>query len=110
MPGVGHNPSLGELLWRNSSKPLKQRISRLAFLKVIREVRGKRGANTAIRANVDDWCPVPHRWPVPGPPPPLLAIASDLSYIANTFQAGSLREAILDVASLVLQRADIAVG
>ncbi|MBV8135526.1 MAG: hypothetical protein JO121_07790 [Deltaproteobacteria bacterium] len=50
----------------------------------------------------DDICP---RWPFPGPPPWLVSAASELTLIANTFQEGPLRTEILNVAGLVLDRA-----
>jgi hypothetical protein len=55
----------------------------------------------------DDICPP---WPYPGPPPWLIDIASDLTFIANTAQAGSLRTAILKVAGQVLDRAQELAG
>jgi hypothetical protein len=50
----------------------------------------------------DDICP---RWPWPGPPPWLSVIASELTLVANTLQAGDLQTGILQVAGQVLDRA-----
>jgi hypothetical protein len=50
----------------------------------------------------DDICPP---WPYPGPPIPLINLASELTFIANTVQEGSLRTAILGVAGQGLDRA-----
>lgn len=60
-------------------------------------------ADQAIAAFIDsdDICP---RWPYPGPPPWLSFIASELTLVANTFQEGSLRTGILQVAGQVLDR------
>ena len=61
------------------------------------------GANRAIASflDSDDICP---RWPFPGPPPWLSIIASELTLVANTFQEGSLRTSILEIAGQVLDR------
>ena len=45
----------------------------------------------------DDICPP---WPHPGQPPWLSIIASELTFVANTLQAGSLRTSILQVARM----------
>ena len=52
----------------------------------------------------DDICPP---WPFPGPPPWLSAIASELTLVANTLQAGTLRAGILQTAGQVLDRAQV---
>jgi hypothetical protein len=61
------------------------------------------GADQAITAFIDsdDICP---RWPLPGPPPWLSIIASELTLVANTLQDGALRTGILQVAGQVLDR------
>ena len=64
-------------------------------------------ANAAIEQVLDDYCGTPPRvypWPWPGPPPWVYAIASELNAIANTMEAGRLREGLTEVAGLVLQR------
>jgi hypothetical protein len=60
-------------------------------------------AEQAITAFIDsdDICP---RWPLPGPPPWLSVIASQLTLVANTLQAGALQTGILQVAGQVLDR------
>ena|ERR1700722_8517049 len=50
----------------------------------------------------DDICPP---WPWPGPPPWLSMIASELTFVANTLQEGSLRNSMLEIAGRVLDRA-----
>jgi hypothetical protein len=50
----------------------------------------------------EDICPP---WPLPGPPPGLSTIASELTFIANNLQDGNLRTGILQVAGQVLDRA-----
>jgi hypothetical protein len=61
------------------------------------------GANQAITAFIDsdDICPP---WPFPGPPPWLSIIASQLTLVANSLQAGALQAGILQVAGQVLDR------
>jgi hypothetical protein len=50
----------------------------------------------------DDICPP---WPYPGPPIPLVDLVSELTFVANTVQDGSLRAALLSVVGQVLDRA-----
>jgi hypothetical protein len=80
-------------------------------------MKGKQGeemaksAAAAIESVLDDWCGTPPRkwpWPWPGPPPWVWDIASELSLVANTLQAGSLRDGLLDVASQAIQKANAA--
>jgi hypothetical protein len=64
-------------------------------------------ANQAIEQILDDYCGTPPRvypWPWPGPPPWVYVIASELNAIANTMEAGRLREGLTEVAGQVLQR------
>lgn len=68
-----------------------------------------KSAGTAIDAILDDWCGTPprkHPWPWPGPPPWVWDIVSELSLRANSLEAGSLRDGILDVAAQVVQKAN----
>jgi hypothetical protein len=80
-------------------------------------MKGKQGdemaksAAAAIESVLDDWCGFPPRkwpWPWPGPPPWVWEIASQLSLVANTLQAGSLRDGLLEVAGQVIQKANAA--
>jgi len=67
-----------------------------------------RSATAAIADILDDWCGTPPRkwpWPWPGPPPWIWDIASELSAVANSLPAGSLRDGIIDVAAQVVQKA-----
>ena len=66
-----------------------------------------RSSTAAIAEILDDWCGTPPRkwpWPWPGPPPWVWEIASELSMIANSLSAGSLRDGMLDVAAQVIQK------
>jgi hypothetical protein len=71
-----------------------------------------KSAGAAIETILDDWCGTPPKypypWPWPGPPPWVWEIASELSLIASTLQLGSLQDAIQDVATQALQKANIA--
>ena len=63
-------------------------------------------ANSAIARILDDYCGTPPKavpWPFPGPPPWLIPIATELSAIANTVQAGPLRDGLNHVAGQVIQ-------
>jgi hypothetical protein len=71
-----------------------------------------KSAGTAIDTILDDYCGTPprkHPWPWPGPPPWVWDIASELSLMANSLQAGSLRDGILDVAAQAVQKANTSV-
>jgi hypothetical protein len=60
-------------------------------------------AASFVDAVLDDYCGT--RWPWPGPPPWAVAIASELSQLANTYQAGFLRDELLRIAGLAMQKA-----
>jgi hypothetical protein len=66
-------------------------------------------AGRAIDNILDDVCGTPHGhpypWPWPGPPPWVWEIVSELSLVANSLQAGSLRDGIQQVATQALQKA-----
>jgi hypothetical protein len=65
-------------------------------------------AETGISQFLDDYCGTPPRlipWPFPGPPPWVSIIASELAEKANTFEEGSLRTALLQLAGRLLERA-----
>ncbi|HEX2673474.1 MAG TPA: hypothetical protein VHM25_21480 [Polyangiaceae bacterium] len=70
-------------------------------------------SSLALDAFIDELCP-PHRrfkvprrnpWPWPGPPPWAWEIASQLTGIANSADAGALRGPLLDAASQLVTRA-----
>jgi hypothetical protein len=70
--------------------------------------RIEQSANASIEQVLIDYCGTPPRlipWPLPGPPPWTLAIAFELSEIANATEAVGMREGLLKVAGQVLQRA-----
>lgn len=59
-----------------------------------------------IAAFLDDYCGTrTHPWPPPGPPPWVFTTASALTAVANSFQEGSLRNALLQVVSQLMQKA-----
>jgi len=65
-------------------------------------------AQAAIEMVLEDWCGTPprrHPWPWPGPPPWVWAIISALNVAANSVEAGSLRDGLMDVAAQALQKA-----
>jgi len=66
-----------------------------------------KSSGAAIDSILDDWCGTPPRrwpWPWPGPPPWVWEIASQLTLIANTVEAGTLREGLLEVAGRAIQQ------
>ena len=54
---------------------------------------------------LDDWCGTRRPWPWPGPPPWVIAIASELTAMANSYQAGFLRDELIRIAGQALQKA-----
>jgi hypothetical protein len=65
-------------------------------------------ADHAISVFIDDYCGTPPRripWPWPGPPPWVYSIVSELATAANSFQEGSMRNEVLNVAGQIAQRA-----
>jgi hypothetical protein len=67
-----------------------------------------KSSTAAIADVLDDWCGTPPRkwpWPWPGPPPWIWDIVSELSAVANSLPAGSLRDGIIGVAAQVVQKA-----
>jgi len=69
------------------------------------EVRSELEASAAafVEAALDDYCGTRPPWP--GPPPWAIAIASALSELANTYQAGFLRDELLRIAGQAMQKA-----
>lgn len=64
-------------------------------------------AESTIAMLIDDYCGTPPRkwpWPWPGPPPWALQIATELSLIANTLQAGGLKDELGGIAGQILAR------
>jgi hypothetical protein len=69
------------------------------------ELRSEMEASAAafVEAVLDDYCGTRPPWP--GPPPWAIAIASALSELANTYQAGFLRDELLRIAGQAMQKA-----
>jgi hypothetical protein len=59
---------------------------------------------SSIAAEIDDICPPFRPWPWPGPPPWVFAVASTLTFVANTLQEGALQKELMATAKQVLQR------
>jgi len=65
-------------------------------------------ADDAIDMVLDDYCGTPPRripWPWPGPPPWAFELASALSTLAYSVEAGGLRDTLLDIGQRALQKA-----
>jgi hypothetical protein len=60
------------------------------------------GAAAFVDAVLDEYCGTRRPWP--GPSPWAIVIASALSQLANTYQAGFLREELLRIAGLAMQK------
>jgi hypothetical protein len=69
------------------------------------ELRSELEASAAafVEAVLNDYCGTRPPWP--GPPPWAIAIASALSELANTYQAGFLRDELLRIAGQAMQKA-----
>ncbi|SRR6266566_2397664 len=82
--------SLKEAASKIKEGPLKQ--------EVLKNIEG------TVTRFIDDYCGTPPHpgWPFPGPPPWPYLVASQLSLLANTFQAGSLRNDLIDVSARLI--------
>jgi hypothetical protein len=93
--------AVGQLIEAVQAKDLASKLPKAQQEQVVRS------STAAITGILDDWCGTPPRkwpWPWPGPPPWVWDIASELSMVANTLSAGSLRDGILEAAAQVIQR------
>jgi hypothetical protein len=63
--------------------------------------------NQMIEDEIDDICGTPPNihWPIPGPPPFALVVATELNLIANAMQEGTIREGVLEIANRIMQKA-----
>ena len=70
------------------------------------ELRSRLEAQSA--RSIDDilghWCATHGRWPWPGPPPWAIAIAAEVAAMADSHQAGFLRDELLRIAAQALLR------
>jgi hypothetical protein len=62
------------------------------------------GAARSIEDILDHWCGTRRRWPWPGPPSWAIAIAAELAAMADSRQAGFLRDELLRIAGQALLR------
>ena len=60
-------------------------------------------ATSFVDAVLDDYCGTRPPWP--GPSPLVVAVASALSELANTYQVGFLRDELLRIAGPTTQKA-----
>ena len=68
------------------------------------------GANGSIQSAFDDEdiCGTPPKgWPFPGPRPFVWAVVCELSFVANSFAAGGLREEILGIATQLAEKTGV---
>jgi hypothetical protein len=89
-------------------------LAAVSLRDVATKVAGEAGQTLAKQAErtieqfLDDYCGTPPRvypWPWPGPPPWVFQLISQLNLVANTLQAGSLREGLIEVAARAVERA-----
>lgn len=62
------------------------------------------GAARSIDDILDHWCGTHGAWPWPGPPPWAIAIAAEVATLANSYQAGFLRDELPRIAGQALLR------
>src|SRR5947207_4852983 len=62
------------------------------------------GAARSIDAILDHWCATGRTWPWPGPAPAAIAIAAEVAAMADSHQAGFLRDELLRIAGQALVR------
>lgn len=88
-----------------SAATAKETASAMADKELAKQIVAS--ADAAISEVMDDYCGTPPRkvpWPFPGPPPWVWEIASELTAVANTFQAGSLRTNLVEISGRVLDK------
>lgn len=93
--------AVGQLVQAAQAKDLAAKLPRGLQEETVKS------ASAAIAEILDDWCGTPPRkwpWPWPGPPPWLWDIVSELTAVANTLPAGSLREGLIEVAAQAVQK------
>jgi hypothetical protein len=88
--------------WLVSALTSKEAAARMQNREASQQIIGAIDQSISNYLDSDDICPP---WSWPGPPPWLSMIASELTFIANTLQEGSLRNNLLEVAGRVLDRA-----
>jgi len=100
--------------WRVNPDPVPWAVASLVSAVSLKEAASAMGNKEAGRqaaaiaegaiAQILDDCGTPPHWP-PGPPPWwVFMVASEVTFIANTLQEGSLRTELLHVASQALER------
>jgi hypothetical protein len=94
--------------WRMAVHGLVQAAQAKALVKRLPEGQQKaatRSAESTIAMLIEDWCGTPPRrwpWPFPGPPPWAYQIASEISFLAETLQPGTLRDELNNITGQVL--------
>lgn len=125
----GSEPGQGALVWFPERELLDRRASdpmplRTVVLQLVEAARAKdlagrlpegrsaalhKSADSAIEAILDEICgtpPWPRPWPWPGPPPWAYSLASELSAVAYSLEAGELRDIVLNIAGKTLEKAE----
>lgn len=114
-PANGGQPLEGPLHNGPSPRPWAAAVSGLAEAVNVKQIATslpegdlrsqlKAGAARSIDAILDDWCSTRRPWRRPGPPPWAIAIAAEVAAMANSYQAGFLRDELLHVAGQALLR------
>lgn len=102
--------------WREAVPQLVQAAIAKDIATRIKSQDGIHSATLAIDAIIDDYCgtrprklPRKWHWPWPGPPPWTWEIASQLSLVANSLHAGSLRIEIEAIVTKIASHGNSAV-
>jgi hypothetical protein len=112
---IGGQPLLGPPHHGPGPRPWAAAVSGLAEAASVKltaaslpegDLRGQLQAMAAqsIDDILDHWCGTRRPWPWPGPPPWAIAIAAELAALADSHQAGFLRDELLRIAGQALLR------
>jgi hypothetical protein len=114
-PAIGGQPLKVPLPNGPSPRPWAAAVSGLAEAANVKQIAAslpqgdarsqlEAGAARSIDDILDHWCGTHGAWPWPGPPPWAIAIAAEVATLANSHQAGCLRDELLGIAGQVLLR------
>jgi hypothetical protein len=114
-PAIGGQPRAGLPQHGPGPRPWAAAVSGLAEAANVKQIAAslpegdlrsqlETRAAQSIDAILDDWCGTRRPWPWPGPPPSAIAIAAEVAAMADSHQAGFLRDELLRIAGQALLR------
>jgi hypothetical protein len=114
-PATGGQPLVGPPLRGPGPRPWAAAVSGLTEAANLKQIAAplpegdarsqlEAGAARSIDDILDHWCGTHGAWPWPAPPPWAIAIAAEVATLANSHQAGFLRDELLRIAGQALLR------